>query len=145
TSTIGTLRYGVNNAPAGGRTIVFDIGGTIVMTSDMNISKSNLTIAGQTAPGAGITLISPPTPNNPTHTYYKFSIGNSGTTQNDIIRYLTVRRGYDPTASTTDDAVGVLGSGSTHDIILDHVTASWGSDEDLSPTNHSTNITVQNS
>src|SRR5207249_1530842 len=79
TSTLGTLRYGISNAPAGGRTIVFDIGGTIVMTADLNIHKSNLTIAGQTAPGPGITLISKPTAVNTTHSYYKFSIGGSST------------------------------------------------------------------
>ena len=61
----GTLRYGLNNAPAGGRTITFDIGGTIHLVPDVNKStgtwlrtgKSNITIAGQTGPGNGITII----------------------------------------------------------------------------------------
>src|SRR5947207_4704317 len=54
TNSPGTFRYGVNNAPASGRTIVFDISGTIDMASDLTISKPKITIAGQTAPWAGI-------------------------------------------------------------------------------------------
>ena len=41
--------------------------------------------------------------------------------------------------------MGVLGSGSVSNVILDHVSASWGLDECLSLTNHSDNVTVQNS
>jgi hypothetical protein len=146
TNTAGTLRNAISTATTNGmsgRTIVFDVGGTITLTSDLNIQKSYLTIAGQTAPGPGITIIGKPSDINTTHGYYKVSVGGSSTTQHDIIRYLTFRRGDDATATATDDAFGILGSGSTHDIIVDHVSASWATDENLSPTNHSTNISVQ--
>src|SRR5213596_2076695 len=46
TNSPGTFRYGVNNAPASGRTIVFDISGIIDMASDLTISKPKITIAG---------------------------------------------------------------------------------------------------
>src|SRR5207253_338875 len=55
----GTLRYGLltKNVPASGRTIVFDVGGTINLTDNLDVKNiHNVTIAGQTAPGHGITL-----------------------------------------------------------------------------------------
>src|SRR2546423_7914755 len=55
-SGAGSLRYGVQNAPVAGRTIVFDVGGVVALNSNLSLNKSKLTIAGQTAPGPGITL-----------------------------------------------------------------------------------------
>ncbi|HEY2328838.1 MAG TPA: DUF642 domain-containing protein [Verrucomicrobiae bacterium] len=48
----GTLRDAVNSA-TNNRTVVFDISGTINLLSPLVITNSNLTIAGQTAPGGG--------------------------------------------------------------------------------------------
>ena len=126
-------------------TVVFDVGGTIPMTSIIQIKGvSNVTLAGQTAPGPGISM-----------TGYKFQITSSnGTkptdiTSNIIVRYIADRRGN--TISTqSDDAFGVLGSGNdqnhnTHDIIVDHVSATWGMDENLSVTDSASNVTISNS
>jgi subtilisin-like proprotein convertase family protein len=49
----GSLRAAVN---ATNRTVVFDISGTINLLSPLVITNSYLTIAGQTAPGGGITV-----------------------------------------------------------------------------------------
>ena len=51
----GTFREGLASAN-GPRTIVFDVGGTIHLKKPLFIDKSFLTIAGQTAPGGGITI-----------------------------------------------------------------------------------------
>src|SRR5947207_13872990 len=53
TNTSGTLRYGISTAPTAGRTIVFDISGTITLASNLSVNKPKVTIAGQTAPGQG--------------------------------------------------------------------------------------------
>ena len=55
-SGAGSLRFGVDNAPASGRTIVFEVGGTIDLASRIRIDSPNVTVAGQTSPGGGITL-----------------------------------------------------------------------------------------
>ena len=49
----GTLRDAVN---ATNRTVVFDLSGTIGLLSPLVITNSYLTIAGQTAPGGGVTV-----------------------------------------------------------------------------------------
>jgi subtilisin-like proprotein convertase family protein len=49
----GTLRDAVG---AANRTVVFDLSGTIYLLSPLVITNSFLTIAGQTAPGGGITV-----------------------------------------------------------------------------------------
>jgi hypothetical protein len=46
----GSLRHGIEIAP-GARTIVFEVGGTIDLSSPLLIQTSNLSVAGQTAPG----------------------------------------------------------------------------------------------
>ncbi len=86
---------------------------------------------------------------------YKFDVTSSNGTKatdpttNIIVRYIADRRG-NTISSADDDAMGVLGSTSdanhnTHDVIFDHVTASWGMDENLSVTDSATNVTIQNS
>jgi hypothetical protein len=132
----GSLFYGLydHNVPAAGRTIVFDVGGTIYLNQGSTLDIKNIhnvTIAGQTAPG-GITIVG----NTVQIT------GSSGKETRDIIvRYLTVRKG----AGDGEDNISIKGAGSTHDIILDHVSTSWSEDESISVTQNATRVTVQNS
>lgn len=127
----GSFRYGVNNAPAAGRTIVFDVGGTIFQNgggsgSWFRSGKSNITIAGQTAPGPGITIA---------------GVAAKFTGNNNIIRNITVRPNKDPVNPTsfTYDAFSLQLTNS----IVDHVSASWYSDEGISSTDAGHTTTVQ--
>ncbi len=122
----GSLRSGISTAPAAGRTIVFDVAGTIHMNTSLSFNgKSKITIAGQTAPAGGITLAD-----------QQLRVNNAN---NVVIQHLRVRPGS--TFGPTDpDAIGVDGS---TNVIIDNVTASWGVDETISVTNSSNNVTVQ--
>jgi pectate lyase len=128
-NTAGTLRYGINNAPTGGRTIVFDISGTITLTSALKLIQNKVTIAGQTAPGQGICLRN-----------YEFDISDS----NSITRHIRSRVGTDANSGANPDAIGVVNSAyDISNIIVDHCSASWGLDEGLSVAKLPTNVTVQ--
>lgn len=138
----GSLRYGIENAD-GPRTIVFDTGGTIQLESTLVIKASNLTLAGQTAPGDGITLAG-----------YPVSIGrHKDGVDNVIVRCLRFRvgdihaignktfGGNKDLKGSAADALNVL---SSTNVILDHVSASWSMDEVLSVTHPgSAAVTVQ--
>lgn len=120
----GSLRYGIISA-TGPRTIVFGVGGQINLGSELHMhNKSKITIAGQTAPGDGITIAG-----------NRFHLEN---TSDIVMRYLRIRVGG--AAGTNLDAVWVQDSS---DVIVDHVSASWGTDETISATHSSNNVTVQ--
>ncbi|MFC6020762.1 polysaccharide lyase family 1 protein [Plantactinospora solaniradicis] len=117
----GSLRDAVSQGP---RIVVFDVGGYIELASPLSI-KSNITVAGQTAPGDGIATRG-----------YQVSLSNA---DNVIVRYLRFRHGLTPNQNR--DGI-TINEGSNQ--IFDHVSVSWGRDENFS-INSSTNITVQNS
>jgi hypothetical protein len=106
----GSLRAAVETK--GARTIIFDVGGTITLASPLKVSRPNITIAGQTAPGDGITLRGQP-----------LVIAADDV----ILRYIRVRLGDE--TGVQDDAVNITRG---RRIILDHVSASWSVDETLS-------------
>jgi len=119
----GSLRHGLESAH-GPRTIIFDISGNIHLTTDLIIG-SDITIAGQSAPGDGITICD-----------RKTSVNGD----NIIIRYMRFRPGDTYCPDYEPDSLGVSNSS---DVMIDHVSASWGIDEVLSVTNNSTDVTVQ--
>src|SRR5699024_5250876 len=119
----GSLRWAVEQE--GPRIVVFDVSGTITLDDDLSIDDPYITIAGQTAPGDGIALRDG-----------LFEIE----THDVVIRYLRVRLGDQGDGG---DAISVQ---SGHDIIVDHCSASWSTDEALSASAAEpdlTNITVQ--
>ncbi len=115
----GTLREGIMSIKAGiPRTIVFGVSGNISLKKDLRIEKVNgLTIAGQTAPGDGITL---------KDNTLKIMKGSS----NIIMRYLRCRLGDE--SKPSNDALDVGSEPDvSHDVILDHLTLSWGVDGNM--------------
>lgn len=120
-SGAGSLRTGVS---VGNRTIVFDVSGTINLQTDLKITQPNLTIAGQTAPGDGITL--------------RRRLTSVQNTHDVVVRYIHCRPG-DADTTFQDDSFHFVNA---TNCMADHISASWSVDECLSVT-HSTNITVQ--
>ena len=118
----GSLRAAVE--ASGPRTVVFRVSGTIDLESPLEIEGPYITIAGQTAPGDGIAIKDDP-----------LGIGADEV----IIRYLRVRLG-DESGEETDAMSGRY----QNNIILDHVSASWGTDEVLS-VYHNSYVTIQHS
>ena len=106
----GTLRYAVE--AEGPRTVTFAVSGDIHLTAPLNISNPYISILGETAPGKGITLRG--------HNVFI-------TADQVIIRYLRVRLG-------TKYGVEADAMGARHcrNIIIDHCSISWATDENVS-------------
>lgn len=136
TPPAGSLREALTTAPVGGRTIVFDVAGTIALRSSLpndagsNIwlrsGASNITIAGQTAPYPGITITGQ---------------GTKLTGSNVILRNVSFRPGPDKKSpgTSTNDALSLQ----TKNSIVDHVSASFSDDEGISATDAAENTTLQ--
>ncbi|MDL2211137.1 polysaccharide lyase [Bacteroides sp. OttesenSCG-928-M17] len=134
----GTLREACETG--GARIIVFNVSGVIRLKRAINVRAPYLTIAGQTAPGDGVCV-----------TGESFLID----THDVIIRHMRFRRGAQD-VRFRDDA---LGGNAVGNIMLDHVSSSWGLDENMSMYRHvynrgedgygmklpTVNITIQNS
>ena len=128
-SGAGSFRDAVS---ASNRIVVFDVGGYVQLVTAVS-AKSNLTIAGQTAPGGGI----------------GFQGGeiSFASQSNIIMRHVRIRPGSD-TASTEDDALSLYRA---HDVIVDHSSmefAPWNDIDGVSDDWQNypvTNITIQDS
>ncbi|MFA7564907.1 MAG: FlgD immunoglobulin-like domain containing protein [Candidatus Neomarinimicrobiota bacterium] len=105
------------------RTVVFRVSGTIELGSVVLKPKSNITIAGQTAPGDGICIKG------------RIKISNN----NIIIRYIRVRVDAGA-ANSSGDAIDI---DKGKNIIIDHVSASYARDETISCQENSDSVTVQ--
>lgn len=134
----GSFRWACEQG--GARIVVFNVAGIIRIKTPVMIRAPYITIQGQTAPGDGVCLAGESVWLN---------------THDVIIRYMRFRRG-ETWVGRRDDAIGGNPIGN---IMIDHVSASWGLDENMSMYRHmyndstgkiedkfgTVNITIQNS
>ncbi|RNL52206.1 pectate lyase family protein [Pedobacter jejuensis] len=124
----------------GARIVVFNVAGIIKIKTPLIIRAPYITIEGQTAPGDGVCVAGESVWLN---------------THDVIVRFMRFRRG-ETFVGRRDDAIGGNPVGN---IMIDHVSASWGLDENMSMYRHmyndstgkiedklaTVNITIQNS
>ncbi|RZK36887.1 MAG: polysaccharide lyase, partial [Pedobacter sp.] len=134
----GSLREACEQG--GARIVVFNVAGIIKLETPLIIRAPYITIAGQSAPGDGVCIAGESVWIN---------------THDVVIRYMRFRRGATD-VTRRDDAIGGNPVGN---IMIDHVSASWGLDENMSMYRHvydpqdgskpvklpTVNITIQNS
>jgi hypothetical protein len=134
----GTFREACETG--GARIVVFNVAGIIRLKSPVIIRAPYITIEGQSAPGDGVCIAGESVWLN---------------THDVVIRYMRFRRG-ETNVGRRDDAIGGNPVGN---IMIDHVSATWGLDENMSMYRHmyndstgtqeqklgTVNITIQNS
>ena len=134
----GSFRWACEQG--GARVVVFNVSGIIHLKTPVIVRAPYITIEGQTAPGDGVCVAGETVWIN---------------THDVIIRYMRFRRG-ETNVGRRDDAIGGNPVGN---IMIDHVSASWGLDENMSMYRHmyndstgkiedkfgTANITIQNS
>ncbi len=125
-SGVGSLQWALDQPEP--RIIVFRVSG--VINGDVHISHGDVTIAGQTAPGAGITING--------HLYTTFGSDEG----NIILRHLRVRP-PNPDAEWPPNQHDAIQLSTAHTLILDHIDASHGADEIIDCWGGAHDITVQ--
>ncbi|MBQ9340684.1 MAG: pectate lyase [Paludibacteraceae bacterium] len=107
----GTLRYAVEQGEA--RVVLFNVAGTIYLKKPLNITRGNITIAGQSAPGDGICIAD-----------YPIIIKG---VENVILRFLRVRMG-----DRSREEYDALSVNNCKNVVIDHCSFSWSTDECVS-------------
>jgi pectate lyase len=134
----GSLRAAVE--AEGPRTVVFRTGGTIEVDSSLQIKNPFLTIAGQSAPGGGITL-----KNSAKNLYAPLQVK----THDVVIRHLRSRPGPSaiPPAGADGSTVDALTIADpqhkVYNVVIDHCSFSWAVDEVVNSWYDARDITVQ--
>ena len=112
----GSLRAAIGGK--GPRIVVFEVGGVIDLDKQtLRITEPFITIAGQTAPSPGITLIRG---------------GIDIATHDVIVRHLRIRPGAAGEARGSGWGEDAVSTASAHNVIIDHCSLTWATDENLS-------------
>lgn len=125
----GSFREAVQTE--GPRIIIFRVGGTIVLDGSISLRDPFVTIAGQTAPGDGVSI-------RGAH----LNIG----THDVIVRGLRFRIGDDPDGAEGANRDGLSianNSEPPYGVVVDHCSVAWAIDENLSTWYECHDITVQ--
>jgi len=102
----------------GPRTVVFEVGGVIDLgMKELRIDEPFLTIAGQTAPHPGVTIIKG---------------GLTIAAHDVVIRHLRIRPGDGGLPKRSGDIDAITTVRGAHDVIVDHCSLTWATDENLS-------------
>lgn len=133
-SGVGSLRAALS--VSGPRIVVFDVSGNINLTSLLYVTEPFVTIAGQTSPG-GISVSGK-----------QFNIA----AHDVVIQHMRFRSGgHEYVGEDSDgDSFDILGSEwngglLVYNIMIDHCSFTWGTDETLAVTGGATSVTIQNS
>lgn len=127
----GSLRAAVETE--GARIVVFSVAGTIELESSLNLSHSNITIAGHSAPGGGIALRTADSVTSPAIVSGEDDV---------VLQHLRVRPGASTELSNSVDAITVTGG---QRIILANMSFSWAVDENVNFWYDASDITLQDS
>jgi hypothetical protein len=112
----GSLRAALEHD--GPRIIVFEVGGVIDLDREtLRIAEPYLTVAGQTAPSPGVTIIRG---------------GIDVATHDVIVRHIRIRPGEAGAAKGSDWGEDGISTASAYDLIVDHCSLTWATDENLS-------------
>ncbi|SDQ34485.1 Pectate lyase [Pseudoxanthomonas sp. CF385] len=102
----------------GPRTVVFEVGGVIDLgMKELRITEPFLTVAGQTAPHPGVTIIKG---------------GLTIAAHDVVIRHIRIRPGDGGMAKRSGDIDAITTVRGAHDVIVDHCSLTWATDENLS-------------
>jgi hypothetical protein len=112
----GSFRSALEKFPGEPLTVIFKVSGIIELKSKIQIKRSNLTIAGQTAPGDGICLKD--------HSFMLNGAAKDGNHGNIIIRFIRSRPG-----GTLKTGLYGFDMENCHDVIVDHCSFSWANEE----------------
>jgi hypothetical protein len=114
----GSLRECVD--AIGPRICLFEVSGTINLTTNLEIHNPYITIAGQSAPSPGITIA---------------GAGISIQSNDILIQHIRIRVGDNLEGPNPEDRDAItIGSNSrdVYNIVIDHISASWAIDEVIS-------------
>lgn len=127
----GSLRHALESVH-GPRTVVFDVSGSIVLKTQILVQDPNVTIAGQTAPGDGITIEG---------SRIRFKAGEA------IVQGLKFRPGDGVVGQSPADRDGMFIGTTDHavkNIVIDHNTFTWATDENFTINGNVHNVSITN-
>ena len=108
---------------SGRRVVVFEVGGVIELSQNIRITEPFITVAGQTAPSPGITLI---------------GAGIDVGTHDVLIQHIRVRPGDAPGGADPENRDGIAVTGDSrggtlvYNVVIDHCSVTWAIDEGMS-------------
>lgn len=126
----GSLRTALETSQP--RVVVFRVAGTIEVESTLEIEDPYITVAGQTAPGDGVTIKASPSFTDPALEIETHDV---------VIRHLRVRTG--PSQALSSVRRGIAIEEAAHNVILDHVSVSWATDDNITVIDGAHHVTIQ--